>query len=123
MAETGSVTGVGVGVSSCGRFQSSGSRNKEEISQIRDARTAEMGKAEAHDGRLVVFVSCRHIIVVIVGIGAYLYASERHLCPWIHVAETVCADERIDVINQTLLCRSVHGQAQKQDRKCISHSE
>jgi hypothetical protein len=64
-----------------------------------------INKAETHDGRLGILVACGAVIVMVVAVGAYLYAAERQLCPGIYIAETVGADEGIDISHQRTVLR------------------
>ena len=77
-----------------------GARNKKEITEVRYAGAAEMREAEAEYGRLVVFVACGRIIIVVVGIRADLDAAERNLSARVAVTESVCADEWVENIGE-----------------------
>ena len=62
-----------------------------------------MGEAEAHDGRLAVFVAGSDVVVIVVGVRADLNAAEGHLGAGIDISEPVSPHERIHPVNQPLL--------------------
>ena len=123
MAEAGTVAAVGVFVRAGGRFQRAGARHKEKVSQVGDAGTAEVRKAESHDGGLVVFVAGRHVVVEIVGVGADLDAAEGNLRAGIDISEAVSADEGIDIVDQALLCIAEGAAQEGKGDNNFSHSE
>ena len=100
-----------------------GAGHEEEIPQVRNAGAAEVRKAESHYGGTVVLVAGGNVVVEIVGIRAYLYASEGNLRPGIDVPEAVGADEGIHIIHQALLGQGVHCAEQCQRAKDSSHNE
>ena len=103
MAVAGTVAAVGILVRSGGRFGRSRAGDEKEVSQVRDAGTAEVREAESHDSGLVILVACGRVVVVIVCVRADLDSAEGNLRPGIHVAEPVGANEGIDIVYQSFL--------------------
>ena len=82
-----------------------------------------MCQAEAHDCGLVVFVSCGHVVVIVVGVRAYLNSAEGNLCSRVYVPESVGSYEGINVIDEAFLRKGIDGAGQGQKQKGFSHSE
>ena len=105
---------VGLLVGGGCELQLSVTGHKEEVAEVGDAGAAEVCEAEAKHCGMVVLVSGGGVVVVGIGVGADLNASEGHLCAGVHVAVSECADERIDILCQI----SVNGRsAQRHGRK------
>ena len=111
--EDGVVAGTGcLCIVTEGRFAFA--RYEHEVSKIRDACSAKVGKAEAHDCGLCVLVACGNIVVVVVCVRAYLYASEGNLCARINVTEAGCPYKGVYILS--VLCKK----AGREEEACNS---
>ena len=98
------------------------SRKEQEVSQVRDARSAQVRQAESLDGGLGILVTGCRIIIFVVGIRAYLDAPEGHLGTGVNVSEAVGSHKRVHVVNQTPLGAKAQAKADScQEKKGFAH--
>ena len=87
------------------------SRKEQEVSQVRDARSAQVRQAESLDGGLGILVTGCRIIILVVGIRADLDAPEGHLGTGVNVSEAVGSHKRVHVVYQTPLGAKAQAEA------------
>jgi hypothetical protein len=123
VGEAGTVSAVGILVRSGGGADGTGPGHKEEVSQVRNARSAEVGEAEAHNRGLAVFVAGGDIVIIVIGVGADLDAAEGNLGAGIHIPETIGADKGVYITDKPLLCIQTDGQEAGEQGKQLIHLE
>ena len=91
------------------KFDLAHTRHKEEIAQIRNTGTAQVGQTESEQCRVVILIAGRYVIVIEIGIGAHLNPAEWDLCTGVGIAESGSSHQRADILGQLLLGHVIAG--------------